>query len=271
MRTTATVLGAVFSLLAVVQTSSGSPPKIDAALAAAMLTPFQRRFLAANRATATAADARARPALLAALDNRATRAHLRSVRGIEAALPNLPAPQLVDRLERELAASEVLHTFPASVATALARGECGAIGCADTDLAVERRANTTWIHNEWELPLLGDRCTPPPWHNGSAQSQKAAAAEPCGTEDWLWGCDLAERNAFCAQRNYSLCFPPFSSRRAGVNHQTGPLAWPANLSEAAERPVYHSSNFHRQPVRYTASSVPLRCRSASELSVARAG
>ena len=252
MRTTTMVLGVVFSLLASVQTSSGSPTKIDPA--AAVLTPFQRRFLAANRATATTADARARPTLLAALDNRATRAHLRSVRGIEAALPNLPAPQLLDRLERELAASEVLHTFPASVGTALARGECGSIGCADTDLAVERRQNTTSIHNEWELPLLGDRCTPPPWHTGSEQNQ-VTAAEPCGTEDWLWGCDLAERNAFCAQRNYSLCFPPFSSKRAGVNHQTGPLAWPANLSEAAERPVYHSSNFHRQPVRYNASSL----------------
>jgi hypothetical protein len=200
---------------------------------------------------------------LAALDSRATRAYLRSVRGIEAGLPELPAPLLLDRLQRELEASEVLHTFPASVAAALARGECGEIGCAGTDLAVERSTNTTALHNEWEMPLLGFRCTPPPWpryHNGSAsaltsQDQRArrgestSSAQKCGTESWLWGCDLAEQTTFCAKPNRSLCFPVFSSRRAGVNHQNGPLAWPANLSEATQRPVYHSSNFHRQPVR----------------------
>jgi hypothetical protein len=218
------------------------------------------RFLATNLKTASAADAQARPALLAALANRATRAYLRTVPGIDTGLPELPADVLLERLERELAASEVLHTFPASVAAALARGECGEIGCAGTDLAVERSANTTWLHNEWELPLLGARCIPPPWHNGSATTLTAhdqrarrvdedMAAEQCGTESWLWGCDLAEQTTFCAKPNHSLCFPMFSSRRAGVNHQNGPMAWPANLREAADRPVYHSSNFHRQPVR----------------------
>ena len=233
---------------------------VGAASPEATLTPFQRRYLAANHATATAADARARPALLAALNDRVTRDYLRTVHGIEAGLLEQPASYLLDRLERELAASEVLHTFPASVAVALARGECGAIGCAATDIALERSPNTTWLHNEWELPLLGDRCTPPPWQNGSVsastehmqvrrRTESSVDTDSCETEDWLWGCDLAERNAFCARRNDSVCFPAFSSRRAGVNHHNGPMPWPATLSEATERPVYHSSNFHRQPVR----------------------
>jgi hypothetical protein len=201
------------------------------------LTPFQQRFLSVNRVTATAADARARPALLAALGGLSTRDHLRSVRGLDPTLLALPASRLLERLERELAANEVLHSFDASVATLLARGVCS--NCADTDLTVECKAK--YLHNVWELPLLGDRCTPPPINN-SLRPQ----AEACGTEDWLLGCDLAETDAFC-QPNHTLCFPPFSSQRSGVNHQTKPLRWPASWAEAIERPVYHSSNFHRSP------------------------
>jgi hypothetical protein len=203
------------------------------------LTPFQRHFLSTNRATAAAADARARPTLLSALESPSLRAHLRSVHGLDPALLDLPAEQLLVRLERELAANEVMHTFPASVATLLARKECS--NCADTDLKAEQTA--TFLRNLWVLPLDGDRCTPPPVNT----SFGGTPPEACGTEDWLWGCDLAEGDAFCAQSNFTHCFPAFTSQRAGVNHQVKPLAWPASMDEATQRPVYHSSNFHRSP------------------------
>ena len=77
-------------------------------------TPGQRA--AAQRAAATAdiASPAARPAVLAMLGSAPMKTFLRQFRGTLAGgepLSNLSAPELLDRLEAELSATELVHNF----------------------------------------------------------------------------------------------------------------------------------------------------------------
>jgi hypothetical protein len=224
------VLLSLVNTTAVPSAASGAGPQ---------LTPWQRAYHGQNRRTAEAAAARARPALLDIMRDRNFSSLLGQM-GLKDIAALAPEEQL-GRFAVELELAEVTHGFQPSVEALLRASDAGrgfhdCSNCGDVDLAVEQHA--AYLHNLWELTSLGLRCTPD--GNGTHGSGD------CFTEDWLRGCDLAERALFCAGENRSNCFPPFSRTIAhGVEWSSGPERWPANMAESVERPVYNAINFHR--------------------------
>ena len=219
-------LSSLLLLLSAIAAASAGP---------ALLTPWQRAYHQQNRRTAQAAAARARPELLSIMRSTNFTALLAQM-GL-ADIAALTPEQQLERFAEELLLAEVTHGFQPSVAALLQgprQGDCS--NCGDVDLAVEQHA--TYLHNLWELTSLGLRCTPD--GNGTRGSGD------CFTEDWLRGCDQAERGLFCAGENRTHCFPPFSRKIPhGVEWSQGPESWPASMAESVERPVYHAINFHR--------------------------
>jgi len=205
------------------------------------VTPWQAAYLARNRQTAASAAASARPLLLEIMRN-ASFGELLTGMGLGDVAALAPDLQLA-RFQEELLLSETTHGFQASVAEQLAQNakaggfhssECN--NCGDVDLAVE--ASATHLHNLWELPSLGLRCTP--------DGNSTRGSGDCFTEDWLRGCDQAERYLFCAGENRTHCFPPFTRTIPhGVEWSSGPEPWPAGMAESIERPVYNAINFKR--------------------------
>ena len=137
------------------------------------LTDWQASFHRENKQTAALAAGRARPSVLAVFSDAAVPPLLGSM-GLHS-LAALTGEELLAAFTRELAYAEVLHGFQASV-KAISQAAAGGGGrqcdsnCGDVDLEVEGKAAATYMHNLWELPVLGERCTP----DGNGKF-----AEPC--------------------------------------------------------------------------------------------
>jgi hypothetical protein len=224
------------NILALAGTLAAASRSAGAASPPPVLTPWQTKFHATNKPTAAAAAARARPALLSVFSDPAL-SPLLATFGLHS-LAALSAEELLAKFEDELQFSEVTHGFQASVGAMASHdgGQCES-NCGDVDLAVEAKADATYMHNLWELPVLGERCTPD--GNGTEGSGD------CFTEGWVRGCDVAETGAFCAAEGRGLCFPSFTRSIPHGVEGSGPEPWPRDWQEAVERPVYNAVNFHR--------------------------
>ena len=183
-----------------------------AATATAVGTPVQRAVMERLRSRAKAASEAATASVLQTFNDPEFRRQLKqalSPASVTTLDPTVPAHELLRRYRAEVAVAEVVHSFSDSP--------------FNTQMSVRQARNATAARNLWQFQLL-------------ASAANRTAAEQVADHQGFGGMNAAEVGLFG--------FPAFTGSRP---HD--PLwsagAWPKNLAEAADRPIYSTLNLRK--------------------------
>ena len=204
-------------LLLAASACSSSGPGVDNSYPPARQSAYQRQYMANVSSLAAAASAAATPRVLSALGSLAFKQQLAACCP---QLVGLPAGKLLALIEAEVAVAEITHNFGNPAPD------------SNTGPNTSGMAALSAVPNTWMSALRGDMNPPNPQDSNG-----------------LWQCEGGLEIGIFGMKGFSLPSPAWMQPKSGGTQFTTPdsgVGWPANLSEAADRPVYGIWNLWKQ-------------------------
>jgi hypothetical protein len=183
----------------------------------AQQSAYQQQYMANLSSLAAAASTAATPRVLSALGSPAFKQQLAACCP---QLVGLPAAELLALIEAEVAAAEITHNFADPAPD------------SSTGPNISGMAALSAVPNTWMSALRGDMNPPNPQDSNG-----------------LWQCEGGLEIGLFGMKGFSLPSPDWMQPKAGGTQFTTPdsgVGWPANLTEAADRPVYGIWNLWKQ-------------------------